>query len=118
MFPLVPFIVLAYFVLYVLALVQLPAGGERRWETEKTDLGPQMSLETWLTQEKKTSLRQLLQNVSPHGENALGAVPGTVLASPSKKDPDYYYQCKSNLIPSVMLTGQGRETQQSLCQPW
>jgi glucoamylase len=95
MFPLVPFIVLAYFLLYVLAWrEQLARHGTTAWEVEKTNLGPQLSLESWLRHEKHTALRQLLRNISPYGENALGAVPGTVLASPSKENPNYYYQCK------------------------
>lgn len=34
----------------------------------------------------------ILDNIAPFGVNAKDAVPGAVLASPSKSQPDYYYQ--------------------------
>ena len=62
-------------------------------QIEKTDLGPQSSLLSWLEQEEKTALDKLLRNVAPGGVNAPDAAPGTVIAGPSKSHPNYYYQC-------------------------
>jgi hypothetical protein len=55
----------------------------------ETDRNP---LETWLDSEEITALDKLLANIAP-GANTAGAVPGTVVASPSKEHPNYYYQC-------------------------
>jgi glucoamylase len=61
---------------------------------EKTELGPQSSLDAWIEQEEKIALQKLLDNVAPGGKNTEGAAPGTVVASPSKSAPDYYFQCR------------------------
>lgn len=55
----------------------------------------QSSLDTWIQQEEQTSLDKLLANVAPGGRNVQGknVAPGTVVASPSKEGPDYWYQC-------------------------
>jgi glucoamylase len=94
-----PFIVIAYLVLYVLARSvslrehgQVPLGNSLHEET--TRLGPQLSLDAWIDWEEKIALQKLLDNVSPGGANTQGAAPGTVIASPSKSYPDYYFQCK------------------------
>jgi glucoamylase len=99
MLPLVPIVVVAYLALYAFAFSipsnlrpsQRPLGDSL--QIEKTDLGPQSSLVSWLEQEEKTALDKLLRNVAPGGVNALHAAPGTVIASPSKSHPNYYYQC-------------------------
>jgi glucoamylase len=99
MLPLVPLVVLAYFTLYAFTF-SIPSSlrpsqqalGESL-QIEKTDLGPQSSFASWLEQEEKTALYKLLQNVAPGGVNAPDAAAGTVIASPSKNHPNYYYQC-------------------------
>lgn len=55
------------------------------------------SIDAWIDSEYTIATNRLLDNISPSGANAQGAAPGTVLASPSKSNPDYYYQCE---IPS------------------
>lgn len=99
MLPLVPIVTVAYLALYTFAFSipsnlrssQRPLG--EILQVEKTDLGPQSSLASWLEQEEKIALDKLLQNVAPGGDNAPDAAPGTVIASPSKNHPNYYYQC-------------------------
>ena len=100
MFSLLQFIFLAYFILYVFAR-SIPLSREatqaplrQSIHPEKTDLGPQDSLDAWIEQQERISLEKFLDNVAPGGKNAAGAAPGTVLASPSREHPDYYFQCK------------------------
>ncbi|KAK8231396.1 glucoamylase I precursor [Phyllosticta capitalensis] len=50
------------------------------------------ALETWLQDEENISVDRLLANIAPFGRNAQGAAAGTVLASPSREHPNYYYQ--------------------------
>ena len=50
------------------------------------------SLEQWLEEEEKVALTKILANIAPGGYEAQGAVPGTVIASPSRELPNYYYQ--------------------------
>ncbi|EKG20976.1 Glycoside hydrolase family 15 [Macrophomina phaseolina MS6] len=50
------------------------------------------SLDTWLDKEEDIAVDRLLANIAPSGRNAQHAAPGTVLASPSKEHPNYYYQ--------------------------
>ncbi|KAI9827185.1 MAG: Glucoamylase, intracellular sporulation-specific [Thelocarpon impressellum] len=53
---------------------------------------PQDSLDAWLSNERDFAVGRLLANAAPGGHSLQGAVPGTVVASPSRRDPDYYYQ--------------------------
>jgi glucoamylase len=99
MFPLLTFVAVAYFALYAFAfsipsnLRQSQSVLRESLHLEKTNFGPQSSLNSWLEQEEQIALDRLLQNVSPGGRNAPDAAPGTVIASPSKNHPNYYYQC-------------------------
>jgi glucoamylase len=43
-------------------------------------------LDAWLARERKLALRKMAANISPPG-----AAPGAVAASPSRKDPDYFF---------------------------
>ncbi len=45
-----------------------------------------LDFQEWLTAQKKVSEEQILANISPKGTLA-----GTVIASPSRTNPDYYY---------------------------
>ena len=99
MFPLAQFVAVAYFVLFAFAF-SIPAHARpsqsvlrEHLQLEKTDLGPQSSLNAWLEQQEKIALDNLLRNIAPGGANAPDAAPGTVIASPSKVHPNYYYQC-------------------------
>jgi glucoamylase len=49
-------------------------------------------LEEWIHEQRKTSWKFLLENIAPNGSNAKGAAPGSVIASPSRESPNYYYQ--------------------------
>jgi glucoamylase len=55
----------------------------------------QDSLDAWVQQEERMALDKLLANVSPGGRNVQGkgVAHGTVVASPSQDEPDYWYQC-------------------------
>ncbi|KAI9141736.1 Six-hairpin glycosidase-like protein [Paraphysoderma sedebokerense] len=44
------------------------------------------NFEDWFSRQHKFSLQHLLKNINPPG-----TVPGVVVASPSKRDPDYWY---------------------------
>ncbi|KAK9900052.1 glycoside hydrolase family 15 protein [Cystobasidium minutum MCA 4210] len=44
-------------------------------------------LDKWIESEREYAWKRLLKNISPEGTD-----PGCVVASPSKKDPDYWYQ--------------------------
>ncbi|KAI9836596.1 MAG: hypothetical protein M1819_001228 [Sarea resinae] len=50
------------------------------------------TFEQWLQEEEETALSRLLANIAPGGLNTAGAAPGTVIASPSREHPNYYYQ--------------------------
>jgi glucoamylase len=56
----------------------------------------QDTLDAWIDKEERISLDKLLANVAPGGSNVhgKGVVPGTVVASPSTDEPDYWYQCR------------------------
>jgi glucoamylase len=59
----------------------------------------QDTLDAWIDKEEWTAQEKLLANVAPGGKNVQGkgVVPGTVVASPSKDEPDYWYQCRAYL---------------------
>ena len=59
------------------------------WELYPRD----SSLDSWINTENDIAVDRLLANIAPGGQNAGGATPGTVLASPSRAHPNYYYQC-------------------------
>jgi glucoamylase len=103
MIPVVPFVVVAYLALYAFAFsiptdllaTQRPLRDQlSRLSKEKADFGPQSSLDAWIEEEEKIALRKLLNNIAPGGVNAPNAAPGSVIASPSKEHPNYYYQCE------------------------
>lgn len=49
-------------------------------------------LEDWIQEQRRISFGYLLDNIAPNGANAKDAAPGSVIASPSKHAPNYYYQ--------------------------
>jgi glucoamylase len=53
------------------------------------------SLDAWVKKEERIALEKLLANVAPGGRNVEGrdVAPGTVIASPSTDEPNYWYQC-------------------------
>ncbi len=46
----------------------------------------ELPLEIWLQAQEKISIQRMMQNISPSG-----TIPGTVIASPSKNSPNYYF---------------------------
>ena len=55
----------------------------------------QDTFDAWIQQQEQVALDKLLANVAPGGRNVDGRVaPGTVVASPSREKPDYWYQCE------------------------
>ncbi|KAL2349714.1 glucoamylase I precursor [Cryomyces antarcticus] len=94
MMLLIPFILVAYVLLYAFAFtvpldfVQQPLTDAL--STGKLSSAP--SLDTWLKKEEAVAVDRLLANVAPGGRNAQDATPGTVIASPSREHPDYYFQ--------------------------
>ncbi|KAI8942689.1 hypothetical protein NX059_000738 [Plenodomus lindquistii] len=54
----------------------------------------QDTLDAWIEREERIALDKLFANVAPGGGNVKGkgVAPGTVVASPSQDEPDYWYQ--------------------------
>lgn len=52
----------------------------------------QDDLESWISWEESVAVRNLLANIAPNGDDLEGAVKGSVLASPSRDHPNYFYQ--------------------------
>lgn len=58
---------------------------------------PQIDYENWLVNESEYSFDAIIRNIGGYGPGLDDALPGTVIASPSKTHPNYYYQvCISN----------------------
>ncbi|KAF2734940.1 hypothetical protein EJ04DRAFT_512099 [Polyplosphaeria fusca] len=93
MAPLIlPFVFLAYLVLYSIALSIptipnfLSVGRAQQQQVLKSPL------DTWIEQQERIALDKLLANVSPGGRNVKDAAKGSVIASPSREHPNYFYQ--------------------------
>lgn len=101
---LLTFVLSSYLVLYAFANILSPVSVLSHFQLldkiqPNESIKPRESLlEAWLNTEYDVALNRLLDNVAPGGGNALGATPGTVIASPSRSHPNYYYQC--NELPS------------------
>jgi glucoamylase len=65
-------------------------------QAQKQQQPLQNTLDTWIRKEEQIALDKLLANIAPGGRNVerKGVVPGTVIASPSTNEPDYWYQCR------------------------
>ncbi len=53
---------------------------------------PQQEFDSWLRRQRSLSFRNILDNIAGIGSNVPDGLPGTVIASPSKHYPNYYYQ--------------------------
>lgn len=61
--------------------------------------------DTWINQQSSIAYRGMLANIGGSSTNTHDIVPGAVLASPSKHDPDYFYQWTRDAALTVrMLT--------------
>ncbi|KAF2458857.1 glucoamylase I precursor [Lineolata rhizophorae] len=87
---LVPFVLVAYGVLYALAYSIPPL--PESWQRPLQEALSRDSLDSWLEREEDIAIDRLLDNVAPGGRNVRDAAPGTVIASPSRHHPNYYYQ--------------------------
>lgn len=115
---LVPFVLLAYLVLYSFAfsIPRLPeflsAGRVPQQQKPLRD-----TLDAWIEREERIALEKLLDNVKPGGRNVegKGVVDGTVVASPSTREPDYWFQCSQPILwvgeENANIRLQGFETQ-------
>ncbi|KAI9724020.1 MAG: hypothetical protein M1812_000738 [Candelaria pacifica] len=101
------FVVLSYLLLWALAVINHPGyqfpidllGEQRNFAASSGT-----SLEEWLYEEQNVALSKLLANIAP-GRNTEGLPNGTVVASPSKEDPDYFYQwTRDSAITALTLT--------------
>jgi glucoamylase len=64
-------------------------------QAQKQQQPLQGTLDAWIQQQEHIAFDKLLANVAPGGGNVDGRVaPGTVVASPSREGPDYWYQCE------------------------
>lgn len=108
MAPLIPFVLLAHVVLnaFAFSIPPLPplsnflgVGQAQQAQTPLQD-----TLDTWIEWEQRIALDKLLANVSPGGRNVKEARPGSVIASPSREHPNYYYQCIHKRVPCVKST--------------
>ena len=100
---LVPVVLAAYVLLYAFASAIPPLPHIQAIGQRPLQLNPQSSLDDWLEKEEEIAIDNLLANVAPGGRNVRGAAPGSVIASPSRKHPNYYYQCTSQLSPLTYL---------------
>ena len=102
---LVPLVLLAYAVLYAFALsipplhVQSISNYISGAHAQQLQKPLQNTFGNWVEKEKELSLERLLANVAPGGINLEGVAEGSVVASPSRKKPDYFYQCTTSPMP-------------------
>ncbi|KAF2188252.1 glycoside hydrolase family 15 protein [Zopfia rhizophila CBS 207.26] len=93
---LIPFVLIAYILLYAFAfsIPPLPPIPNllKVGHTLQTQKPLQDTLDAWLEREEIIALDRLLANVAPDGTNVKDAVSGSVIASPSRKHPNYFYQ--------------------------
>ena len=69
------------------ALSQLPTAATAQKCTTQLD--------AFIEKQSKISIAGVLANIGPDGEEAQGAAPGVVVASPSRQDPDCKLLCPS-----------------------
>jgi len=96
MFSLIGLVIVSYLLLSAFA------DSSQREDVSWADIYARAStLDSWINAENDIAVNRLLANIAPGGENAGGATPGTVLASPSRAHPNYYYQCKICPLPQA-----------------
>ncbi|OCK84062.1 glycoside hydrolase family 15 protein [Lepidopterella palustris CBS 459.81] len=87
-----PLVLAAYLVLYAFAHAIPPLPHNPGVGQSPLQQKPECSLDKWLEKEQEIAIDNLLANIAPGGRNVLDAAPGSVIASPSRKHPNYYYQ--------------------------
>lgn len=53
---------------------------------------PQADYENWIGNESGYAFEAIIRNIGGYGQGIDDALPGTVIASPSRHNPNYYYQ--------------------------
>ncbi|KAF2200084.1 hypothetical protein GQ43DRAFT_418778 [Delitschia confertaspora ATCC 74209] len=100
MSPLFFLVVLAYATLYAFAFT-IPSFSSFSYISRYLSFNPTqlqqkpLQLETltaWLEREENVALDKLLANIGPRGRNGRDAAPGSIIASPSREHPNYFYQ--------------------------
>ncbi|KAF1839344.1 hypothetical protein BDW02DRAFT_514350 [Decorospora gaudefroyi] len=82
---------------YAFSIPRLPHlrtfAGASHSQTEQQPLHD-TTLDAWIEQEEHIALDRLLANIAPGGRNVegKGVAPGTVIASPSQDEPNYWFQ--------------------------
>jgi hypothetical protein len=69
------------------------AAGQVSLGLRQKTAGRSDDLDDWIQREEGVALERLLDNAAPGGRHVLDLAPGTIVASPSRDAPDYYYQC-------------------------
>ncbi|KAF2473827.1 uncharacterized protein BDR25DRAFT_256741 [Lindgomyces ingoldianus] len=93
---LIPFVLAAYVLLYAFAFTIPPLPPISNFlsvgHAQQAQKPLQDTLDAWLEREERIALDKLLANVAPGGRNVKDAAPGSVIASPSREHPNYFYQ--------------------------
>lgn len=99
---LIPFVVVAYLCLYISAfsIPPLPPISNilSAAYAQQAQKPLQDTLDAWIAKEERIALDKLLANIAPVGHNVRDAKAGSVIASPSREEPNYFYQCKYKRI--------------------
>lgn len=61
---------------------------------------PKQEYESWINAETDVAFESIIQNIGSYG-SVKGVMAGTVVASPSKQNPDYFYQVRYYLSLGV-----------------
>lgn len=69
-----------------------PPEGGHSLISSTVSLVPEQVYESWIASERGIAFESILDNIGGYGEGLNDVMRGAVIASPSKKDPDYYYQ--------------------------
>ncbi|KAF2754367.1 hypothetical protein EJ05DRAFT_443389 [Pseudovirgaria hyperparasitica] len=89
-------IVIAYVVLYAFAFQLNPPWNllEKYGKTaqQAISISTDVPLDHWLEEQEHIAIDKLLANVAPKGHEAQNAAWGTVIASPSRDHPNYFFQ--------------------------
>ncbi|KAF2121379.1 Six-hairpin glycosidase-like protein [Lophiotrema nucula] len=88
---LIPFVFLAYAVLFATAF-SIPPIRNFASASDAQQKPLQDTLDSWIEEEERIALDKLLANVAPGGRNVENAAKGSVIASPSTDRPNYFYQ--------------------------
>lgn len=69
--------------------------------TRSSSLVSREEYESWINTQSSFAFESIIQNIGGYGPNLEDALPGLVIASPSKYRPDYYYQWTRDAAISI-----------------